>query len=243
VLSHPAVVAILSFAIGVLCLAWWVFGRRTPDMGWRRAGWTAVAYVAALVAAYAVYYVNVVPTMIDTLVDITKEDANNGAGGNSVHVLVGGAVSDKSLGLFVRYVDNWGDWFWSGLLGIWAEFWAYFRTWPIVGAVLGFAAMLPLGIRRSTASAPGRAARRRLYLAGFAWAVSSVVFLLVGWRLNLYVRYSLFALPVIVLGVGYLLARVWESGKWGRALALLVTGFFVVTALTFWQYRINYGLK
>ena len=243
VLSHPAVVVILSFAIGVLCVAWLVLGRSTPDMGWRRAAWTACAYVAALAVAYAVYYVNVVPTMIGTLTDISKEDAGNGTGGNAVHLLVGGAVSDRSLGLIVRYVDNWGDWFWSGLLGIWAEFWAYFKAWPLVGAALSFVAMLPLGIRRSASIAPGDGARRRLYLAGLAWTVSAVVFLIVGWRLNLYVRYSLFALPVVALGVGFLLARVWESGKWGRALAVLVTVFFAFTALVLWQYRINYGLK
>lgn len=245
VLSHPAVVVILSFAIGLLCLAWVFLDRRSPDLGWRRVGWTAAAYAVAMALAYAVYYVNVIPTMIGTLADISSGTSSNNPGASPVHLLVGGAVSDKSLGLFVRYVDNWSDWFWSGLLGIWAELWAYFKVWPLLGAVLGFALISPLGLRRSVSplqSSPS-GARRRLYLAGLAWALSALVFLIVGWRFNLYVRYSLFALPVVAIGAAFLLARIYERGRWGKTLALLVTLFFAFTAFALWQYRINYGLK
>ena len=154
VLSHPAVVVILSFAIGLLCLAWAFLGRGSPDLGWRRVGWTAAAYAVALALAYAVYYVNVIPTMIGTLADISSGTSSNGQSANGVHLLVGGAVSDKSLGLFVRYVDSWSDWFWTGLLGIWAELWAYFKAWPLVGAILGFALISPVVPRRSAAPSP-----------------------------------------------------------------------------------------
>jgi hypothetical protein len=245
VLSHPAVVVILSFAIGLMCLAWVFLGRRSPDLGWRRVGWTAAAYAVALAVAYAVYYVNVIPTMIGTLADISSGSPSNRPGANAVHLLVGGAVSDKSLGLFVRYVDNWSDWFWAGLLGIWAELWAYFKVWPLLGAILGFALISPLGLRRPVSPSlpsPG-GARRRLYLAGLAWALSALVFLIVGWRFNLYVRYSLFALPVVTIGAAFLLARIYARGRWGKILALLVTVFFAFTAFALWQYRINYGLK
>jgi hypothetical protein len=245
VLSHPAVVVILSFAIGLLCLAWLFLGRRSPDLGWRRVGWTAAAYAVALALAYAVYYVNVIPTMIGTLADISSGTSSNGQSTNAVHLLVGGAVSDKSLGLFVRYVDTWSDWFWAGLLGIWAELWAYFKVWPLLGAILGFALISPFGPQRTVSHSltPSSGARRRLYLAGLAWALSAIVFLIVGWRFNLYVRYSLFALPVVAIGAAFLLARVYERGRWGKTLALLVTVFFAFTAFALWQYRINYGLK
>ncbi|MEP6774251.1 MAG: hypothetical protein ABJA50_01535 [Chloroflexota bacterium] len=243
VLSHPAVVVILSFAIGLLCLTWVFLGRSSPDLGWRRLGWTAAAYGVALALAYAVYYVNVIPTMIGTLADISSGTSSNDPGAKAVHLLVGGAVSDKSLGLFVRYVDNWTDWFWVGLLGIWAEFWAYFKVWPLLGAMLGFALISPIVPQRSASPPSPGGARRRLYLAGLAWALAALVFLIVGWRFNLYVRYSLFALPAVAIGTAFLLARVYERGKWGRTLALLVTLFFAFTALVLWQYRINYGLK
>lgn len=245
VLSHPAVVVILSFAIGLLCLAWVFFGRRSPYLGWRRVGWTAAAYVVALALAYAVYYVNVIPTMISTLADISGGTSSSSAGGNPVHLLIGGAVSDKSLGLFVRYVDNWSDWLWAGLLGIWAELWAYFKVWPLVGAIVGFAIISPLGPRRSASPSPQSpdGTRRRLYLAGLAWALSALVFLIVGWRFNLYVRYSLFVLPAVAIGAAFLLARIYERGSWGKTLALLVTALFAFMAFALWQYRINYGLK
>jgi hypothetical protein len=182
--------------------------------------------------------------MIGTLADISSGTSSGNPGASAVHLLVGGAVSDKSLGLFVRYIDTWSDWFWAGLLGIWAELWAYFKVWPLLGAILGFALISPLGLRRpASPSPPISGVRRRLYLAGLAWALSALVFLIVGWRFNLYVRYSLFALPIVAIGAAFLLARMYERGRWGKTLALLVTLFFAFTALALWQYRINYGLK
>ena len=114
-----------------------------------------------------------------------------------------------------------------------------------MGAVLGFVMISPIVPRRSDTPSPRApaGARRRLYLAGLAWALSATVFLIVGWRFNLYVRYSLFALPVVAIGAAFLLARIYERGRWGKTLALLVTVLFAFTALALWQYRINYGLK
>jgi hypothetical protein len=194
------------------------------------------------VAAYLVYYQNILPTMFETLADIGNSQGDPGtvAGGDGITKLIGGAVKDKSLGLAIREVHTYGEWFWGGLWGLWTEFWAYFKTWPLVGALIGFIALAPLRMRVGAAAS---SAVVRLRLAAFVWAISALVFAVVGWASNLYVRYSMFALPVLALGVGILLAMLWERGRWGRPLAFLLVAFFAINALVLWQYRINYGLK
>ena len=151
-----------------------------------------------------------------------------------LNLRVGGSVADRSLGLPVRFVDNWREWLTGGLEGFRNEARAYYRAWPLFGALLGF-----VGLWRSR----GSTGRTRAVLVACAWAVAVITFALVGWIANLYVRYALFALPIVALGTGLLLGLLGRRGWWGSALMLLVVGFFVVEAVVLWQYRINYGLK
>jgi hypothetical protein len=229
-LSHPGVAQITGTAVAATVALWLLFGRRAKLR--RAALWTAGASALALVAVYTLYYVNVIPHMLSTLAEIRQARADEAAGG--LNLRVGGSVADRSLGLPVRFVDNWGDWLSGGLEGFWNEARAYYRAWPLLGAVLGF-----LGLWRSH----GSTGRTRAVLVACAWAVAVITFALVGWIANLYVRYALFALPVVALGAGVLLGLLARRGRWGSALILLVVGFFVVEAVVLWQYRINYGLK
>ena len=73
------------------------------------------------------------------------------------------------------------------------------------------------------------------------WAVAVVLFALVGWVANLYVRYSLFLLPAVAIGAGMLLSLLWARGRLGAALTLLVVLFFAFNSLILWQQRINYS--
>jgi hypothetical protein len=241
VLSHPAVVQILSFAIILMCVVWFLAGMRGGSDTRGRAFQVAGAFALAVLAAFLLYYRNILPTMLATLSEIGSSRGGEGSTseGDGISVLIGGAVHDRTLGLLIREVHTWGEWFWGGLLGLWREFWAYFNTWPLLGALLGFLVLAPARGRSLPAFGPVS----RLRMAGFVWAMSTLVFALVGWGLNLYVRYSLFLLPVVALGAGILLSRIWNRGRWGRALSLLLVAFYALAALFLWQFRINYGLK
>jgi hypothetical protein len=70
-----------------------------------------------------------------------------------------------------------------------------------------------------------------------------LLFLVVGWVMNLYVRYALFALPVVALGAGALLSALWKRGRAGAWLTVMMLVFFAAEALALWQYRITYAFK
>jgi hypothetical protein len=154
-----------------------------------------------------------------------------------VHV-VGGSVEDTTLGLFQREVDNFADWLMWGLRGFWSEFQAYYRVWPLVAAALGFAVVV-LAVRRGRLPPSGRT----LVFAAAGWFAAVVLLALVGWTINVYVRYMLFALPLVVLGCGMLLSALSRRGRWGLRLGLLMAVFFAFQALVFWQYRIDVAFK
>ncbi|MDQ6694830.1 MAG: hypothetical protein M3014_10510, partial [Chloroflexota bacterium] len=156
------------------------------------------------------------------------------------HLLIGGSVVDKSLGLTTRYATSRMDLLLGGLRGFWQEAQAYYRAWPVGGALIGLVALWPgVGALR-TPQASGRAG---FVLAAAAWLGSVIFFGIIGLLMNLYVRYSLFALPIVAIGAGALLSRLTRSGRTGALLSLLVLAYFAVEALALWQSRINYALK
>jgi hypothetical protein len=234
-LSHPGVAQLTGVAVAATVALWWLSGRRNRLRP--AARWTAGASVVALATVYLLYYVNVIPDMLRTLGEIRQARAQEAAG--ALNLRVGGSVADRSLGLPVRFVDNWGDWFTGGLRGFWNETQAYYRVWPLFGALLGFTGLWLARLRRGSAVA-GRA---RAVFVACGWALAVLLFALVGWIANLYVRYALFALPIVAVGAGVLLGQLGRKGRWGAAIPLLVVGYFAVEALVLWQYRINYGLK
>jgi hypothetical protein len=235
-LSHPGVVQLtgLAFALmGAIMLT-----RRGREN--RLAGaWALGALATAAVLAFVLYYRHFAADMLRTLQEIRAERAAQASPG-SVHLKIGGSVADKSLGLIVRYVETRREWLFGGLRGFWQEAQAYYRVWPVAGAIVGYG-WLSLHAR-ARVSRSGAAARA-LILAALGWGIAVLAYAVVGWTVNLYVRYALFALPVIALGSGVLLALVSRRGKAGALTAVLVLLFFAVEAVALWHFRITYAFK
>ncbi len=233
-LSHPGVVQLTVAAFGLISVLWLWRGRTIAHRG--AAVWALVALVAAVGLSYALYYRHFAGSMLQTFQDIQAERAGTQAG--EARLRVGGSVADRSLGLVVSFVSTRSEWLVGNLRAFWQEAQAYYRVWPLVGAVPGYLLLWP-GRGRTRK----RALAARLALAAVGWALAVVLFALVGLLLNLYVRYMLFALPVVAAGAGILLAALWRRGRYGVVLALLVLAYFAVEALALWHYRINYAFK
>ena len=77
--------------------------------------------------------------------------------------------------------------------------------------------------------------------SALAWTQAALCFAVWGWTITLYGRYSLFLLPIVALGVGALLSRLWGPGRWGALLVAIVLAFFLINALALWQGRLNYS--
>jgi hypothetical protein len=70
-----------------------------------------------------------------------------------------------------------------------------------------------------------------------------VLYAIIGWAVNLYVRYALFALPVLAMGAGILLSRICARGRAGGLLTAMMLCFYAAEALALWHYRISYAFK
>jgi hypothetical protein len=240
-LSHPGVVQLTGLAVGLTGLLWIAFGRRTQPKVKRAAPagvWVLAALLLGAGLAYFFYYGHFAADMLNTLQQIRAERAAQAQPG-ALHLLVGGSVSDRSLGLIVRYAETRRDWLVGGLLGFWQEAQAYYRVWPVLATVLGFAVVWPA--RWALGSWVEK--RRMLLLTALGWGGAVVAFALIGWTMNLYVRYALFALPVVCLGSAVVLSRLSRRGWAGSLLVCLVLALFAFEALNLWQYRITYAFK
>lgn len=235
-LSHPGVVAVTSVGFVLYCGLMLLF--RRPGQR-RQAVWTLAALLLAGVVAFAVYYNHFVGQMVDSLRQIGAEKTAS-ASGAGFRRLVGGSVEDSTLGLVKREVYSRRDWILGGIEGVWREAVAYYRAWPLLGAALGLALVWPA--RRFTLH-QWASRRRRFALACAAWLLAALLFAIVGWATNVYVRYMLSALPVVALGAGVLLLGYWRRGRAGRWLTSLVVVFFAVQAVVLWHYRISYLFK
>jgi hypothetical protein len=237
-LSHPGVVLLTGLTFGLMSLIWLASRRMAGRKA--QAAWLLGTLLAATLLAFIFYYSHFVQHMLTTFEDIRREQAAEAQEGG-LHLLIGGSVSDRSLGLVVRYVETRREWLFGGLRGFWQEAQAYYRVWPLVGALLGYLLVWPAGRKGLTLLREN--ARSRLALAALAWMLAVAVFALIGWTMNLYVRYMLFALPAITIGAGILASGMRRAGRWGVVLSLLLVAYFVVEMLALWHYRINYALK
>ncbi len=236
-LSHPGVVQLTAASFFFVAIVWLAARRRVPVR--KGALLTLSALFLAVGLSYAIYYRHFAAEMIETYTAIRAERAV-AAGEEGFKMQVGGSVADKSLGLIVRTVESRSEWVLGGLRGFWQEAHAYYRVWPLFAAFLGYVLLLP---RRDAHSRQNTRAGSRLALAALGWSAAIVAFALVGWALNLYVRYMLFALPLVAVGVGIWLARLGRVSRTSALLSALLVVFFAVEALALWQYRITYAFK
>jgi hypothetical protein len=214
----------------------------------KQIGWLLGAFAIAALAAFVVYYRNWVGDIVGMVNDMRLHNVAQ-ATGAELHVKISGDVDDATLGLVPTYATTRAQWILGGLIGFWHEAQAYYRVWPIGGAALGWL-LIPMRngefrMRNRDESGNIRQSpiRNRLALALLGWTLSAVLFALVGLALNLYVRYMLFALPVVALCVGLLLSAIWKRGRAGTLVSALLVVFFAVEALALWQFRIDYLFK
>ncbi|MDQ5823947.1 MAG: hypothetical protein M3441_06995 [Chloroflexota bacterium] len=240
-LSHPGVVQLTGAAVGLTGLLWWVFGRKSQARVRRAVPvgvWVLAALLLGVGLAYTFYYGHFAADMLNTLQQIRAERAAEAQPG-ALHLLVGGSVSDRSLGLIVRYAETRREWLVGGLLGFWNEAQAYYRVWPVLASVLGLILAWPVRNRLHSWAAR----RRMLVLTALGWGGAVLAFAIIGWTMNLYVRYALFALPLVCLGGAIVLSKLARRGWAGSILVCLVLALFAFEALNLWQYRITYAFK
>ncbi len=103
-----------------------------------------------------------------------------------------------------------------------------------LGLIRGFAplplALLPLGLASLLMARTLRPALRRLLVA---WLGVCVLFLCADLGLNLLVRYVYFAIPLVCLGLGALLARMWQYNG-GRLVVLALELTIAWAGLAVW---------
>jgi hypothetical protein len=235
-LGHSAVVQLVAVAFVVTLVLWWTSKRIKG--GRKEAAWGVGAFAIAALMAFAVYYRNWIGDILGMVRDIGSHNAAQAASGG-LHVKVSGAVDDRTLGLVPTFATSRTQWLLGGLRGFWNEAQAYYRVWPIAGGALGWLLIWPTRFQ----GAGGAGGRVRLALTLLGWTLSAVLFALVGLALNLYVRYMLFALPVVALCGGLLLSALWRRSRAGVIVSVLLVAYFAVEALALWQYRIDYLYK
>lgn len=241
-ISHP----------GVILLAGTVFLLLAIFLARRKGSRTfALIYLLALALSFGLYHVQTVGDMIPQALDTiqAKFSSPTTAKAKLPDYQVGGSVNDDRLsqqdGLTQKTVHNRREWLLGGLAGFWAEARVYFLVLPIL-VVPWLLWWLWYSSRKAgpdRADAKIRRGQRRLFWAVVAWFTTAGLFAIIGLSINLYVRYSLFLLPIAALALGVFLAHVGRRGGWwGNLLTVGVSVYFLVTALALYYDRIIYAL-
>jgi 4-amino-4-deoxy-L-arabinose transferase-like glycosyltransferase len=241
--QHPGVILLSGTVFLLILLLMW----RTRQS---RQGWTALlaCYLIALVLSFAMYHWKTTQEMIPQALQTVSDKISGapaGEGTDKPVLKVGGSVGDERLGLKRTVVENFSDWWWGGLKGFWSEVLVYYKVIPLLFVPWSFWWLWKTSRPNSPPTEDNisvdKAARRRLFWAGVAWFGVAVVFALLGWTLNLYVRYSLFLLPFVSIGAAIFLARLWKRQGWAAAFLTFVLGaYLTVTTLAMYYDRIIY---
>jgi hypothetical protein len=189
----------------------------------------ALVTLAAGGLAFGLFYRVDAPAMLaQGTSTLTARVSGAGDGDAPRRWRVSGSVDDKSLGMGARYVTSLSEVPLAGLRGFAQEAWAYFWVWPLLAAVVGWVAL--------GGSERGRAFRQ----LSAAWAATAALFAIVGLLLNLYVRYSLFLLPVVCTLTGVALDRLSARGRWGTVVTAVMLALTVAGGLWLWHQRVVY---
>jgi hypothetical protein len=233
-LVHPGEVVVSGVVFLAAGIILWV-RRESRQQAVAMLGAFALAVILAIGSYHWMTIRDMVPQALDSISNKVQGKTDPTLKASDVHAFyVGGSVDDSRTGLVKKQgVDSVGELITGGLKGFWAEARVYYNVIPLV--------MLPWGLwllwwssrkpKLEPAGEANRAARRRLFWIGLAWVGTTVAFALVGLLLNLYVRYSLFLLPIVALCAGLFLNRLWAGQeRLGRGWA----GGLLTTALGCW---------
>jgi hypothetical protein len=109
-----------------------------------------------------------------------------------------------------------------------------YRIWP--GDYLFYGVLIPVLF-----TVPGFLALRKApvtYTHFAAWGAVALLFLLAGYRISMVDKQLFYLLPVICVCWAIYAERIWQRGRWGRALVVVVLLFTLATALDQWVLRI-----
>jgi hypothetical protein len=240
-IQHPGVIVLSGVVFLAIALLFTLKTR--PGVKWL---W--LAYFLALALSIGIYHrvtlVEMVPQALDTITGKTQPVNKGNDTQKPKLIYVGGSVDDRRLDLKRTPVNNFNDWLTGGLTGFWAEARAYYNVVPLLMVPWAFwwlhrssrPGSLPVNDRDT-----GRflEPRRRLFWSGIGWFGTAAVFALLGWTINLYVRYSLFMLPFVAVGAGIFLSRLWQrQGLAVKVLVVAICLFLEVASLALWYDRI-----
>lgn len=247
--QHPGVILLTGLSFFVIAIVFF-FRKREGNKA------LLVIFALALLISIGLYHrvtlVDMIPQAWQTLESKLSGKPLPNEAPKPGKFLVGGSVNDLRLGLRQRWVNDFGEFISGGLSGFWKEAQVYYQVIPLV--------FIPYALFRLFRQAFGSKGQRaeattndelpvttpkdsslRLAWASLAWISAVVIFAMVGLVLNLYVRYSLFLLPVVAACAGIALAQLWKRGEfWGRLLTVGICAFIFVSGLILYFDRVIY---
>ena len=157
----------------------------------------ALALGLAVIAVFRLSYFEFGSLVTQSSSEIIQAPVT-GAASNAPLAMVGGAFRTRWMADYVPIYSPL-EWLAQGTSARRSrEGWAYYRLWTLLLAPFGFVLLT-----RRTGGEP-------LALIGFAGLLTTLVFVLVGLGLDIYLRYALFALPFVAIGCGIVLDALIE---------------------------------
>jgi hypothetical protein len=118
-----------------------------------------------------------------------------------------------------------------------AGFWPHLGYWRMGGSSLYYGLLLPLlalpfGYRQLRGQPVA-------WLIASAWGSVSLLFFLVGYRVDMVDKQLFFLIPLAAITGGLVAERIWRRGAAGRLLVVSVLILTLLSALWLWAYRID----
>ncbi|MCC7161078.1 MAG: hypothetical protein IT331_01160 [Anaerolineae bacterium] len=217
--SHASMVILLSLYWGLVsCANWLLFQEH------KRAAFVFGALVAALLVTFGVYFSFFVDKTLANIGALQSNSAS--AATEGFERVVGNGMAEVGIGLLPVRVHSPVEWVLQGAWYLARETWVYYRTIPILFALVGFALMWCDPVLKDLA------------VVLFVGVLLVITFFLVGMMLNVYTRYMLFGAPFFALGGAYVLDRLAARGLPGRAVAVGTLALVIVSGIGYWFTRV-----